>query len=283
MNNTTVFFLLFLFTGCTQYGQLQPITQLPKKLGENSGIASINGDTAWFIEDSGNPDKMYQVDLNGQLLKELKVKNAKNRDWEDLAKDSLGNIYIGDFGNNENTRKDLVIYKVPNPEKEKGDHITAEAIQFFYPEQKKFPPKKSKRHFGAEAFFYHQGFLYIITKNRARPFHGEAFIYKVPAKKGNHRAFLVGSFISCTQQGSCEITSADISPDGKKIVLISNRKLWLFTNFSLDNFSKGMLTTTDLPTNTQMESVCFKDNNTLWLSDEQHKSTGRNLYTFSLK
>jgi len=119
MNNTILLFLVFLFTGCTQYGQLQPITALPKKLGENSGITTIDGTTAWFIEDSGNQDKMYQVDLKGKLLKELKVKNAKNKDWEDLAKDNLGNVYIGDFGNNENKRKDLVIYKVPNPENEK--------------------------------------------------------------------------------------------------------------------------------------------------------------------
>lgn len=282
MNKIFGLFFIFLFISCTQYGQLRPITNLPKKLSENSGIVTLDTTTAWFIEDSGNPDKIYQVDLHGDLLRELKVRNARNKDWEDLSKDSLGNLYIGDFGNNENKRKDLVIYKIPNPQKEKGNHIEAESIHFSYPEQKKFPPKKKKLLFDSEAFFHHQDFLYIITKNRTRPFTGETLIYKVPAKKGHHRAELIGTFVSCTKQGSCEITSADISPDGKRIVLISNRKLWIFTDFSLDDFSKGTWTAIDLETSTQMESVCFKDNRTLWLSDEQNKGTGRNLYTYSL-
>ena len=43
--------------------------------------------------------------------------NALNIDWEDLTSDSIGNIYIGDFGDNKKERKTYVIYKVNKPNK----------------------------------------------------------------------------------------------------------------------------------------------------------------------
>ena len=131
-------FFLCLTLGCKNHGQLTYITKLPKNLGENSGIITLRDSTLWLVEDRGNDDDIYKVDFNGNLLKNLNVDNAKNHDWEDLAEDKEGNIYIGDFGNNSNKRKDLVIYKIPNPEFETGKKIDAEKIKFSYPDQKDF-------------------------------------------------------------------------------------------------------------------------------------------------
>jgi len=273
----------FFLTSCSNYGQLTFVTKLPKAIKENSGMVYYGNEKAWFIEDHGNDDVIYQVGFNGDLLKELRVKNAKNNDWEDLTQDPEGNIYIADIGNNNNKRKDLRIYKIPNPEIEPGDKIDAEVIHFSYPEQKKFPPKKSDLIYDAEAIFYRNDFLYIITKNRAVPFSGKALIYKIPAKKGKHTATLIGEFTPCETAGICQVTSAEISPDGKKIVLLGYGFLWVFTDFTSDDFTKGNLKTIDLGATTQIESVCFKDNNTLLISDEERGNTGRNLYSFILK
>tara|TARA_R110002051_G_scaffold141279_3_gene214287 strand:+ start:179 stop:1027 length:849 start_codon:yes stop_codon:yes gene_type:complete len=273
----------FFLAGCSNYGQLTFVTKLPKAIKENSGMVYYENEKAWFIEDHGNDDVIYQVQFNGDLLKELRVKNAKNEDWEDLTQDKEGNIYIADIGNNNNKRKDLRIYKIPNPEIETGDKIDAEVIHFSYPEQKKFPPKKSDLIYDAEAIFYRDNSLYIITKNRSEPFSGKALIYKIPAKKGKYTAKLIGEFTPCQTTGICQITSADISPDGKKIVLLGYGFLWIFTNFTDDDFTKGNLETIDLGATTQIESVCFKDNNTLLISDEERANTGRNLYSFTLK
>ncbi len=276
-------FLIFLFVGCTNYGQLQVITDLPKKLSENSGIVQFDEESIWVIEDNGNKDKIYKVDFKGKLLQELKVKNAKNNDWEDLTSDKKGNLYIGDFGNNANDRKNLVIYKLPNPEIEAGDKIDAERIEFRYPQQKDFPPRRELLLYDSEAFFYHKDHFYIITKNRANPFTGEALIYRVPAKKGNYNATLLGKIKTCEDSDTCQITSADISPDGKTVVLLGCGKLWMLTDFPEDDFSKGKLTEIDLGVRTQLESVCFKNANTLLLSDEVRDNTGGNLYSYSLK
>ncbi|NHF60653.1 hypothetical protein FK220_014960 [Flavobacteriaceae bacterium TP-CH-4] len=281
------YFLSLLVIGllfsCTNYGQLTFVTKLPKKLDENSGILHLNDSTVWFIQDGGNSDELYQVGLDGSLLNELKVKNGKNVDWEDLAKDEKGNVYIGDFGNNDSDRKDLVIYKVPNPEIEKGDKIDAQKIKFRYPDQKKFPPKNKKEQFDAEALFYKKGYLFIITKNRTHPFTGKARIYKVPAKKGKYKAVYVGEFTTCMEEASCRVTAATISDDGKTIVLLGEGKLWIFSNFSGDDFSKGTMKTIDLKATSQLEAVCFLNEHTLLISDEERSNTGRNLYSFNLK
>lgn len=275
--------LLFLLTGCYHLGKLTYLADLPKNLEENSGIITVRDSLVWVVEDRGNKDEIYQVDLKGNLLREIKVKNAKNVDWEDLARDENGNLYIGDFGNNANDRKDLVIYKLPNPENEPGDKIEAEQIRFNYPEQTEFPPDREKLYYDAEAFFYHSDFLYIITKNRANPFPGDALLYKVPAREGQFNAEYIGNLKTCEDWETCQITSADISPDGKTIVLLSYGKLWVIENFTFDDFSKGDIKEIDLGVRTQLESVCFLDDKIVLLSDEKRGNTGRNLYSYMLK
>jgi len=281
-------YYLYLFStliSCApNYGQLTYVAKLPHKLKENSGLVALKDSTIWSVADRGNPDVIYKTNYSGDLLRELKVKNAKNHDWEDLARDENDNVYIGDFGNNDNERKNLVIYKISNPNKEAGDKIDAEKIQFHYPEQESFPPKKSKLLYDAEAFFYCNKNLYIITKNRSHPFTGEALLYKVPAEKGDHKAQYLGTFIPPKGKIKGQVTSADISPDGKTVVLLGNGTLWVFTNFTMDNFfSNSSLKTIDLGVYTQLESVCFINNNSLLLSDEESRKTGRNLYSYILK
>lgn len=274
--------LVCLLANCQNPGKLTVITDLPSSLKENSGLVSYDGKTVWTIEDSGNNDNIFKVGFDGKIIKHLDVKNAKNRDWEDLAKDENGNLYIGDFGNNGNHRENLEIYKLPNPETEKGDKINVERIKFNYPEQKEFPPKKSMLYYDTEAFFHWGNSLYIITKNRTRPYDGKAMIYKVPDRKGEYEAELVSEWFTCGDQDICSVTSAAISADGKVIAVLGYGILWLITDFELDDFSKGTIQQIDLGLRTQLEAVCFKNKNTLLLSDEKSHGSGGNLYELNI-
>ena len=279
----TTFIIVTTLTSCTNYGQLKVITDLPSSLKENSGLVTYGDSTVWTVEDNGNKDEIYQVDFYGEIKNTLEVKNGKNDDWEDLAKDVSGNLYIANIGNNDNSRKNLVIYKLPNPNNEPGDKIDAEQIEFYYPDQKEFPPKKNRLFYDAEALFHHGNSLYIVTKNRSKPFNGEAHIYSIPDTKGKYKATFVGSFTPCTDWKICQITSIDISPKGDKIVALSYGKLFVFTEFTLDDFSKGKLQEIDLGARTQLESVGFLNDDTLLISDERSHGTGGNLYSYSLK
>ncbi len=285
MRTFSIILLYIFIIGCTpNYGQLKHLSRLPKVLKENSGIETIQKDsTVWVINDSGNKAHLYQVGFDGKMRRELRVKQAGNKDWEELTKDQDNNLYIGDFGNNDNTRKDLTIYKVPNPETIKGEDIKAEKITFEYPEQKKFPPKKKERYYDAEAFFYYRGSLYIFTKNRSKPFDGISFLYKIPARKGHHKAERIGQYAFCTDEDSCRITAAAISPDEKTVALLGHDRVWLFSGFRDDRFFGADTTEIlSLGHHSQKEGLCFTDNNTLLLSDEGKGSSGRNLYELRL-
>lgn len=276
--------LFLLLISCYDYGHLEFVTELPKKLKENSGLEIIPGSKLfWFIADSGNKDHIYGVNKKGSIIEDIKIKGAKNRDWEDLASDEAGNLFIGDFGNNSNARKNLVIYRIPNPSSGKKDQeIKAEKIEFSYPEQKKFPPKNKNRLYDAEAFFYFNNHLYIFTKNRTNPFNGVILLYRIPATKGTHKATLISEITLCAKPKSCMITAADISPNQEKVVLLAHDRIWILTEFDQDDFFSGTITEIPLEHYSQKEAICFKTDDLLYLSDEKMGPTGNNLYSLDL-
>ena len=96
-------------------GKLHLVASLDNDLKEASAIEMVKGSNLlWIIEDSGNKNNIYGIDLKGNMIKNIDIDNAVNVDWEDLTSDSLGNLYIGDFGNNSKSRKHFTIYKISN-------------------------------------------------------------------------------------------------------------------------------------------------------------------------
>lgn len=285
-----LFQLLVLFVmviSCAQdYGQLNHMATLPKIMSEVSGIQKIKKDgLIWMINDSGNKDHIYGVNEKGEIEKEIKVEEANNVDWEELTKDDKGNLYIGDFGNNENARKDLTIYKISNPDLIKKKKTSATKITFNFPEQRNFPPDKDKKLYDLEAFIYLNGNLYLFTKNHASKFDGTTFLYKIPAESGNHDAKLVATYKTCNESKSCKITAADISPDKSKIVLLGHDRLWVLSDFEGDDFYSGKVDTVLLGHSSQKEGICFTDNNTVLITDENEEGMivpGGNIYLFTL-
>lgn len=282
MRSSTLFMLFFSLFSCTNFGQLKVLADLPKSLEEVSGTETIpNSDLIWMLNDGGNKPELFQVNKKGKIKKVVKI-NAKNHDWEDLTSDPNGNLYIGDFGNNTNKRKNLAILKVNSSDLESGEKVEVERITFKYPNQERFPPKKKQRHFDSEAFFFYNDSLYIFTKSRVKNKFGRTNLYKVPAIRGNHTAIYIDSFESC-EDLECWITAADISKDGKKVVLLNHKSAWLFTDFKDDDFFSGKAIELSFEADlTQKEGVCFKDDTTLYITDEYAHGSGGNLYTFTL-
>lgn len=280
-------FCLFLVNGCKpktdrDFGILEFKSMLPFSLREVSGIQyDPNEDAFWMINDSGNSSAVYLVDESGTILRKLKI-DAKNRDWEDLALDKDGNLYIGDFGNNANDRKNLRIFKIKKKDLKKEKKIKVKKIEFRFPEQKEFPPKRM--YYDVEAFFIWNDNFYIFTKSRVDGQIGRTFMYKVPNKKGKHDAKRVSEFTTCLED-YCWVTGADISQDGKKMTLLSNRSAWVFSDYKEEDFFNGKAKEYNFEYLSQIESVSFKDNETLYIADEENKRKrkGRLLYTLSIK
>ncbi|WP_239769498.1 hypothetical protein [Tenacibaculum finnmarkense] len=267
---------------CQNFGELKLKCNLPKQLEEVSGIEKIkNNELLWMLNDSGNKAIIYGVDAAGEIIREVAV-NTKNTDWEDIASDENGNLYIADFGNNDNKRKNLKILKIKHQDLVEKDIVDVEKIKFSYPSQTKFPPKKKKRFFDAESLLYKNGFLYIFTKSRVKNKYGITTLYKVPAKKGNHVAKRISTFETCNDL-PCWITAAAITSDGKKVALLNGQSVFILTNFIGDDFFSGEIKEYPLGHVSQKESITFKDNNTLYIADEKAHGKGGNLYEFTIK
>ena len=248
-------------------GKLTVVADIPNHLKEVSATEiTTKSDLIWVIEDAGNDNHLYGLDENGIVKKDLTVLNSENVDWEDLTSDAEGSIYIGDFGNNSNKRKNFVIYKVLNPEN--GiDKIQAESINFELPETMKSE--------NFEAFFLYKKSFYLFSKGSK-----ECVLIKVPNKIGNHTAELITEFSLDGKKS--KVTSADISDDGKTIVLLNHDKLWKLTNYKRDNFFEGTIEEVAFGHNSQKEGICFKNDSTLYITDENNGSEGSNLYSFKL-
>jgi hypothetical protein len=233
-----------------------------------------------MLNDGGNSPKIYGVSKKGNIKKVLKI-DAKNNDWEELASDKEGNLYIGDFGNNDNKRKDLAILKVAHKDLMNSESVSVERIQFYYPNQKKFPPTKKQLFFDAESFFYFNNAFYIFTKSRVKNEYGKTSLYKIPATLGTHEAVFISEFNHCNAL-KCWITSADISNDGTNVVLLSHTAALIFSNFKGDDFFSGNLTEIPFKKYSQKEGICFKNETTLYITDEKAHGAGGNLYELAL-
>jgi hypothetical protein len=271
------FFLLF---SCQNFGQLKMLGDLPNTLKEVSGNEFLPQTKAfWVLEDGGNSSKIYQLSTKGKVTRVLDIKK-KNNDWEDLTSDNEGNLYIGDFGNNNNERKNLKILKVAAKDTSAKEATVIE-FEFEYENQDKFPPKKKFRFFDAESFFYFNNHFYVFTKSRVNKAYGKTWLYKIPAIKGKHKAQLIGYYNNCDDE-DCWITSADISSDGKTVVLLSQKNVLLFSDFKNDDFLSGKVKKIPLEHRSQKEGVCFKDVNTLLITDERSGGTGGNIYELKI-
>ncbi|PXW16312.1 hypothetical protein C8D70_104251 [Chryseobacterium sp. CBTAP 102] len=171
--------IITLFVGQSAFSQQADFLKIKKyrvhyldnKIEETSGLNILNGKLYTF-NDSGNAAELFEIDKkNGEIIRTLKT-NLINTDWEALANDGE-NFYIGDFGNNAGTRRDLRIYKVPFGSLDSANIPGSEraldgiAISFYYPEQTEFIAKNTKNDFDAEAMIYLNGKLHVFTKEWA--------------------------------------------------------------------------------------------------------------------
>ncbi len=122
-------FFLFLFATTASIGQkINKIGKLPKSIEESSGLILYNDTLFITHNDSGDKPILYFINLKGDLIHQITISNAINDDWEEITKDEQGNIYIGDFGNNLNKRKNLTIYKIAPENLLKTTHVRFVAV-----------------------------------------------------------------------------------------------------------------------------------------------------------
>lgn len=256
---------------------------IPFEVSESSGMVMTAPGKIWSHNDSGGKNELYCIDFNGHVLKTLTISNATNVDWEELCTDQQNNIYIGDFGNNNNVRKDLRIYRIPDPETIPGMDVEAETIFFSYEDQAAFPPPVSERHFDVEAMVWKNDSLFLFTKDRSSSLAGITKLYKLPASPGTHIARLAGSLSMGNTTTAARVTSADIHTASGDLALLTQEKLVVFRNYPGNQFFKGEKTDYPfVPMPGQVEAIFFSGRNKLFMTEEIASVENGKLYELTL-
>lgn len=245
--------------------------ELGTSLNESSGLAYIDG-RLFSINDEDNDPKIQELNPeDGQLIREIIVENAFNEDWEELAQ-SESHVYIGDFGNNIGSRKNLTILKVSKEELLNSSSITAQPIEFSFADQVNFSGPMEANNFDCESFFYLHNQLHLFTKNRGD---GKTRHYVIEDELTKQNVSPIEEFDT---QGL--ITGADLSPDGQVLVLLgyenkgiaSQSFIWLFSDFSGTQFFSGRKRKVNLGSPSilsQTEGIVFQSTNEVLISGEE--------------
>ncbi len=215
-------------------------------LTEVSGIAvsrSLPG-TIWAHQDSGDSARFYGMSTSGAIHSTVTLSGRTAVDWEDMAigpNPSGGNyIYIGDIGDNGANRNSGVdIIRLSEPTSTGNATLTSAQFQV---KRVTYPGIPFLREEDAESLFVDplNSDLYIIQKL------GQGNLFRMSANQWN-----VSGTYSLQSQGSINTeanyrpTAADISPDGKHI-LVRN---------SSNNGTKAFLFLRDITTNQSIQSA----------------------------
>jgi hypothetical protein len=181
---------------------------------EASGIAASRRHPGvfWVHNDSGNAPALYAVARNGALVREYAVA-APNLDWEDIAADDAGHLYIGDIGNNAQVLRVRVIYRVdePDPARRSEGPLPLGGAWYYT-----FGPEGR---FDAEGLFIDRGRAVLVAKRLdGRP----ADLFAVPLDApAPLTAPTVVQRLGTLEQFVEPATGAALAPDGRRLAVCS--------------------------------------------------------------
>ena len=69
----------------------------------------------WVHNDSGNPPLLFAIRGDGRIVRQFRL-GVPNIDWEDIAIDDQGHLYLGDIGNNTGALPLRAIYRIDEPD-----------------------------------------------------------------------------------------------------------------------------------------------------------------------
>lgn len=187
-------------------------------LDETSGIVVSRSkpDLIWAHNDSGDKSKLFLIDFNGRNKGSFNIKNAKNRDWEDIAigpgpEKDINYIYVADIGDNKAKHEIKYIYRFKEPNLNnlsfpvKSNIRKVDKISFQYPDGER----------DAETLIVdpYTKDIYVVSKREAA-----VNIYLAPYPQS------LSEVITLEHVGTIDVqqvVSGDISADGKEVLIKS--------------------------------------------------------------
>jgi len=260
----------------TQIGQVTDYD-----ISEISGIANskVNDNVLWVINDSGDRARIYALTPSGEILARIKIEDADNEDWEDLALFSYqGGSYllIADTGGNTSNRDVFDLYIVAEPDLRNNPQSVA--VQW----RIRFQYQDEPRDCEAVAVDALEEKIYLLSK-RSVP----SVLYELPLRPDGNEIIIakrLGEVNTIPQPTQDEIktrydkyhaqpTGLDITPNGGKITVLTYRRLFIYDRARNESWL-GALNRPPLqiefPPLKQAEAICFfTDNKSVLVTSEQ--------------
>jgi hypothetical protein len=240
--------------GTADLGNVARVEPRAFPAGGGSGVvaSSRHPGVLWAIRDRGGKSKpgrpqdaLYAykvaggqvVDVaSGAAFAAVPVEGATPRDWEDIARDGDGNIWIADIGNNECDRTDTALLKVPEPEPAPGAtaHVAA-TYHYRFPD----PPAGCAGK-NAEAMFIVDGVPYVIDKT------DRSTVYRFPRLDPHGTVTLqrVGTLSGPGGGPVATLSGADLSSDSRLLAVDTHTELYVYQ--ASDPAARGQALVADL-------------------------------------
>ena len=234
------------------------------ELNEGSGVAASRQSSGRLFahNDSGEP-VLFVLDSKGTVVGRLRVPGAAVEDWEAVGVGPCPSgscIYLGDIGDNKAKRRDVTIYRVPEPADVSGAVARADVFRARYPDKAQ----------DAETLLVTpNGDILIVTKGETGP----VALYRVPsdAKPGGSVTLQpVGKPRQAGRTADERITDGAVSPGGEWVALRTKTAIVLFRTADLvaGNWREAGRVPLEELGEPQGEGIAFGDDNTVYLVGE---------------
>lgn len=199
---------------------------LPPELQESSGVAvsRTHDGIFWTHNDSGGDAVVFAIDSMGAIRATVRVEEATNRDWEDIALAPCEPgadhdcLFIGELGDNSERHRNVAVYRIAEPDPA-TDSVAgpAEIFRLTYPDG----PRDS------ESLFVTEAGIHVVNKGRSDAI--ELFRLPPPYRPGATAVLeRVQQLAPPPNSLSAQVTAAAADPPGRRVVIRTYAGLHFF-------------------------------------------------------
>jgi hypothetical protein len=200
--------------------RLEPMGRFDARaIPEASGIVKSRRHPGifWVHNDSGNAPLLFAVRSDGRIVRRFRLA-IPNLDWEDIATDDQGHLYLGDIGNNSGLLRVRTIYQLDEPDpslpedRDRDVPLTAVGTMTYA-----LPPSNR---FDAEGLVYDRGTAIVVAKyldGREAELFAVAGHPRPSPAAGASPVRSIGKLPGFTEP----VTGADLSEDGTLLAVCS--------------------------------------------------------------
>jgi putative cell wall-binding protein len=223
----------------------EPIGRFPEPEGSGVVASRTYPGVFWAHRDSGSGTRnvLYAfrvvdgrlVDLTpGVQFRTFAVPGLVNRDWEDLAIDDRGHLWLGDIGNNGCRRDNLAVHELiePDPYSDGSVDVVA-SYRFTWPD-----PPGGCTGYDSESLLVVDNLPSLISKTSRPALYRFATLSPTAANRLEHV-----TDVTPPAEGFDKLTTAaDVSTDGARLVLATAAyQMWVYETPNAGLRGEGLL------------------------------------------